>query len=134
MDTKVRKLRRPDLVYPELSYQIIGALFEVATDLGSGHKERFYQRAVGNALRKIGLKVIEQAPVRILHGGKFVGIYYFDFLVEDKIVLEIKVRDFFSKKDIEQLYAYLKAKKLKLGIIAHFTKSGVKFKRVVNII
>ncbi|PIS29970.1 MAG: hypothetical protein COT41_03880 [Candidatus Portnoybacteria bacterium CG08_land_8_20_14_0_20_40_83] len=65
--------------------------------------------------------------------NKPIGIYYFDFLIDDKIVLEIKVRDYFSKKDITQLYSYLKAKNLKLGIIAHFTKTGVKFKRVANI-
>ena len=48
-------------------------------------------------------------------------------------ILEIKVKNYFSKSDISQLYSYLKAKGLQLGIIAHFTKTGVKFKRVVNI-
>lgn len=48
-------------------------------------------------------------------------------------MLEIKKRDHFSKKDIDQVYAYLKATGLKLGIIAYFTKGGVKFKRVLNI-
>ncbi len=62
-----------------------------------------------------------------------VGRYYFDFLIEDKIILEIKVRNYFSKKDIEQLNSYLKATRLKLGIIAHFTRAGVKLKRIVNL-
>ena len=60
------------------------------------------------------------------------GIYYFDFLIDNKIILELKVRNYFSNKDISQLYSYLKAKDIKLGLIAHFTRSGVKFKRVVN--
>ena len=88
----VTKLRREDIIYPNLSYNIVGALFEVWTNL-----------------------------------------YYFDFLIENKIVLELKARNYFSRKDIDQLFSYLKSKDMKLGIIAHFTKSGVKFKRVVNI-
>jgi len=72
--------------------------------------------------------------VRLKYRGREIGIYFLDFLIEDKIILEIKKREYFSKKDIDQVYAYLKATKLKLGIIAHFTKSGVKFRRVLNLI
>jgi len=111
----------------------MGELFAVHTELGSGHKENFYQKAVAEEFRNSGLKFQEQLPAKITYRGKIIGIYYFDFLVDDKIVLEIKVRNYFSEKDIKQLYAYLKAKNLKLGIIAHFTKSGVKFKRIANI-
>lgn len=65
--------------------------------------------------------------------GAIVGNYFLDFLIENKIVLELKKGDRFSKKDIEQVYAYLKVTGLKLGIIANFTGKGVKFKRIVNI-
>lgn len=122
------------LIYRELSYKILGALFSSWNGLGFGHKEYFYQKAVAVNLRSAKLKFQEQLPVKIKHKGANIGIYYFDFLIEDKIVLEIKVRNYFSKKDIDQLYSYLKAKNLKLGIIAHFTKTGVKFKRIVNLI
>ncbi|PIY59662.1 GxxExxY protein, partial [Candidatus Wolfebacteria bacterium CG_4_10_14_0_8_um_filter_37_11] len=101
---------------------------------GFGHKESFYQKAVAINLENASLKFEEQLPVNIKYKGKKIGIYYFDYLIEDKIVLELKVRNYFSKKDIEQLYSYLKARDLKLGIIAHFTRAGVKFKRIVNII
>src|SRR3989344_182958 len=127
------KLRREDLAYPDLSYKIMGVMFEVGNGLGFGHKENFYQKAVENEFRKNNIKCIGQLPVRMKFRGESVGIYYFDFLIEDKIVLEIKVRNYFSRKDIEQLYRYLKAKDLKLGLIVHFTNDGVKFKRVVNI-
>lgn len=126
-------LKRKDLIYPELSYQVARILFEVWSDVGIGHKEKFYQKAAAHCFDKHSLKYEEQLPVKINFKGTFIGIYYFDFLIENKIVLEIKVRNYFSKKDIEQLYAYFKARKLKLGIIAHFTKTGVKIKRVVNL-
>ncbi|TSC75343.1 MAG: hypothetical protein G01um101430_438 [Parcubacteria group bacterium Gr01-1014_30] len=56
-----------------------------------------------------------------------------DFVIDNKIVLELKKGERFSKKHIEQVYAYLKAANLELGIIAYFTKQGVRFKRIVNI-
>lgn len=126
-------LKRDDLIYPDLSYKIIGSLFNVWNAVGSNHKEGFYQKAAAKDFTDGGLSFKQQLAVKIKYKGKFIGIYYFDFLIEGKIVLELKVRDYFSKRDVDQLYAYLKARNLKLGIIAHFTKSGVKIKRVVNI-
>jgi len=121
------------IIYPELSYQIVGILFGAWNNIGYGHKENFYQKAVAKEFEDKKILFKEQAPVKVKYKGKEIGVYYLDFLIENKIVLEIKKREFFSKKDIDQLYAYLKATKLKLGIIAHFTKSGVKFKRVLNL-
>lgn len=126
-------LERKDLVYPELCYQVMGVLFAVWTELGFGHKEKVYQSAVAEAFKQSKLKFQRELPAKIQFRGKPVGIYYFDFLIDDKIVLETKVRNYFSHKDIIQLYSYLKVKQLKLGIIAHFTRTGVKFKRVVNL-
>ena len=126
-------LKRGDLLYPDLCYQIVGILFEVWKNLGSGHKEKFYGKAAAREFKIKGLKFQEQLPAKINYKKENLGIYYFDFLIEDKIVLETKVKNFFSKKDIDQLYSYLKVKGLQLGIVAHFTNTGVKFKRVVNI-
>ena len=128
-----KNLIRKDLIYSNLCYQVMGILFEVWKKLDYGHKEKFYQKAISQDFKTKEFHFKEQLPAKIHYKGKFIGIYYFDFLIEDKIVLEIKIRNYFSKKDINQLYSYLKAKKLKLGIIAHFTKTGVKFKRVVNL-
>lgn len=126
-------LKRNDLIYPDLCYQIIGVLFNVWLNVGFGHKEKFYQKAVAKDLTDAGLKFQEQVASNVSYKGAKIGEYYFDFLIENKIILEIKVRDYFSKNDIIQLYSYLKSAGLKLGIIAHFTRSGVKFKRVVNL-
>ena len=122
-----------EFLYADLTYRINGALFKVFNQIGVGHKESFYQKASACEFNDIGISFREQLPAKIKYKGKNVGIYYFDFLIEDKIILEIKVRNYFSKKDIEQIHAYLKAVNLKLGIIAHFTRTGVKVKRVVNI-
>ena len=101
--------------------------------MGFGYKEKIYQNSIEHTFTQSNIKFRRELPTKIQFKGKDVGIYYFDFLVDGKVVLEIKVRNFFSKKDITQLYSYLKALKLKLGIIAHFTRTGVKFKRIVNL-
>ncbi len=121
------------VVYPELSYAIVGALFDVWNTVGYGHKESFYQKATAKNLKDKSISFREQVGVKVKYKNEEIGIYFLDFLIENKIILEIKRREYFSKNDIDQLYAYLKATKMKLGIIAHFTKSGVKFKRILNI-
>ncbi len=126
-------LKRKDLVHVDLCYQIMGVLFDVWKNVGYGHKEKLYQKAIAQGLKASGLRFREQLPAKVYYAGTAIGMYYFDFLIEDKIVLEIKVREYFSKNDITQLYSYLRTKNLKLGLIAHFTRSGVKFKRIVNV-
>lgn len=127
-------MKQEEFVYAGLSYKIIGILYEVFNDLGFGHKEKIYQKALEKAFEDSKFTFLKEAPAKITYKGKQVGIYYFDFLIENKLVLETKVRNYFSSRDIDQLYSYLRAKKLKLGIIAHFTKSGIRIKRVVNIV
>ena len=124
---------KTEVIYPELSYKIIGILFTVWNIVGYGHKENFYQKSIVKELESANVLFKEQLKVKMVYKGKEIGIYFLDFLIDDKIVLEIKKREYFSKQDIDQLFSYLKATKLKLGIIAHFTKTGVKFKRVLNI-
>ena len=106
---KSTTFEKPDLVYADLSYNIMGALFDVWSTIGYGHKELFYQRAIAQELGARGIKFKEQLPAKVHYKDKFIGIYYLDFLIENKIVLEIKVREYFSKHDINQLYSYLKA-------------------------
>ena len=126
-------LKRSDLIYPKLSYQIIGILFEIYKELGSSYQEKYYQKIVARELKRCGLCYKEQFSVPLTYKGNKFGNYFLDFLIEDKIVLELKKGEMFPKRYIEQVYAYLKATKLKLGIIANFTKDGVKFKRILNI-
>lgn len=128
-----RELRRNDLIHPELCYKIVGALFNVDNDLGPGHKEKYYQKAVAVELNNVGLSFQEQLYAPLIYKDKNVGKYYFDFLVEGIIVLEIKAGEKFLRRNIAQVTSYLKAKNLKLGIIANFTKEGVKYRRIVNL-
>ncbi|KKW33481.1 MAG: hypothetical protein UY78_C0011G0010 [Parcubacteria group bacterium GW2011_GWA1_53_13] len=125
-------LKRSDLIHPELSYKLIGILFDVSNELGYGYQEKYYQKAVATALKEAGITYIEQAPAQINYRGEKIGIYFLDFLVENKIILEIKRGEHFSKTNLKQVYGYLKATGLQLGIVANFTSKGLQFRRIVH--
>src|SRR3989344_8312606 len=127
-----KKPIKRDLVYPELSYQIVGILFEIFNKMGYGYQEKYYQKAISEKLREAGLPFREQVFIEIKLGDSKIGRYFLDFLIDDKVVLEIKKLDKFLKTNIDQTYAYLKSTNLKLGILANFTKNGIQFKRIVN--
>jgi len=129
----MQKLKRQDLIYPELSYQIIGILFEVYNQLGSGYHEKYYQKAVALQLKENKVSFKEQVYTPLILKEEIIGKNFLDFLIEDKIILEIKKGDRFSKKHIEQILNYLKTTNLKLGILANFGLKDLKFKRIVNI-
>lgn len=124
---------REDLIYKDECYKIIGLVFSVFNELGYGHREKFYQNAISDIFTENKIPFKKELKARVNFKGREIGYYYFDFLVFDKIVIELKQRNYFSKKDIEQLYSYLKAMKLKLGILIYFTKNGIRYKRIVNL-
>lgn len=128
----MQKTKR-ELIYAEECYKIIGLAFEVFNEIGYGHKETFYQKALAEAFKENKIPAKEQLRVRVKYKGKDLGIYIFDFLVFGKIVVELKQKNYFSKKDIDQVYAYLKAMQFSLGLIIHFTKEGIRYKRIVNL-
>lgn len=121
------------LVYPELSYQIVGLLYDVHNKIGGGHKEKYIQRAIEILLKKNKIAYQKELLCPLIFEGKTIGKYFLDFLIENKIVLEIKVGERFSKESIDQVFSYLKVNNLKLGILAQFTKEKVRFRRILNL-
>jgi GxxExxY protein len=120
------------VIYKELSFEIVGVLFEVYNELGYGYQEKYYEKAIAQCFAERKIKFKRQAPFKIEFKGKIIGRNYLDFSVEDKIVLEIKKGNYFSKRNIEQVKQYLKLTGLKLAILANFTSNGIKFIRILN--
>lgn len=121
------------VIFKELSYVIVGVLFEVYNELGYGYQEKYYERAIEQEFERRKVKFKRQPACNVVFKGEKIGKYYFDFLIEDVIVLEIKQGNYFSRKNINQVKAYLKAANLQLGILANFTQNGIKFMRILNI-
>lgn len=120
------------LIYPELSYEVVGALYAVYNALGSGFQEKYYQKALAKELEERKINFKEQLPVRLYYKGEKLGIYYFDFLIENKIILEIKNSSKFYPRDIKQVLGYLNVENFNLGILACFGKNGLIYKRILK--
>jgi GxxExxY protein len=129
---KDAQLKRKDLLFPDLSYKVVGCAFDVYNSLGGGHHEKYYQRALAEALNEDKLKFLEQVNYPLKYRNKIIGRNFLDFLVENKIVVEIKKDNRFSRSNINQVMEYLKLSNLKLAILINFGSNGVTFKRVVN--
>jgi GxxExxY protein len=120
------------VVYRELSYRIIGIAFEVFNQLGYGHKEKIFENAIAQGLLAKDIKFKEQVGYKLTYKEKIVGKYYLDFLIDEKIVVEIKKGGHFPKRNIDQIKWYIKATNLKLAILINFTPTGIKFLRVLG--
>ncbi|MBM4402128.1 MAG: GxxExxY protein [Candidatus Cloacimonetes bacterium] len=120
------------LYYRELSYQIIGILFKVHRELGAMLQEKFYQRAVEKEFEKQNIIYEKEFTVPVFYGKEKIGLERLDFLVEDKIVLELKAVRYLNPQFFKQVSAYLAATDKKLAIIANFRNNSLEFHRVLN--
>ncbi len=83
-------------------------------------------------LRLKGLQAENQKPISIFYKGESVGDYIADILVEDKVIVELKAEKEYNPKHEAQLINYLKATKLKVGLLINFGSNECKPKRIVN--
>jgi GxxExxY protein len=118
------------LKHKELTYKIIGVFFDVYNELGHGFLESVYQRSLGSALETEGLKVSNYVKIPVWFRGGCVGQFQGDMLVEDSVLLELKVARFLDRSHHAQLLNYLRATDVEVGILLNF---GLKpeFKRLV---
>ena len=125
---------RSDVLYPRLSWEIVGAAIEVHKHVGPGQLESVYQRSMECELRRRGLAARAQVPVPMFFKGERVGDFYADLIVEDAVILELKAIEGWKGVHTAQLLTYLHAAKLRLGMLMNFNVSrmvhGVK--RVVR--
>lgn len=125
MDTNI-------LVHPDLSYKLVGILFEVHNQLGNRYQEKYYQRAVAIALKNADINYTEQLSVPLKYAEQSIGKYQLDFLIDNKVVLELKAVPRLTPTDFKQVSAYLKAYNLKLGILANFRPAKLEYHRILN--
>lgn len=126
-----RKIKNPDLLYPELSYQIVGAIFAVWKVLGPAFKESVYQKALEEEFSKIGIPYKSQKQIPIFYNSKKVGVYTPDFIIDEKIILEIKYLPILTFKEKRQVWYYLKGSCYKLLLLVNFGGRKLEIKRWV---
>ena len=128
MDRKIIKL-----VYKEESYKIIGACLEVHNELGPGFLEPVYQEALEVELTNQNIPFQREVPLPIKYKESVLNKSYIaDFILFEKIILELKALDALSTVHESQVLNYLKATGFKLGILVNFGQPKLQYKRLVN--
>ncbi|MDA2922813.1 GxxExxY protein [Patescibacteria group bacterium AH-259-L07] len=119
------------LLFEELTYKIRGCVFRVYNKLGSGHKENVYQKALEEELNNSGLNFEKEKSIEVFYRDRNVGIYRPDFIIDGKVILELKVLPFMGKNEKRQIWTYLKGSKYKLALLVNFGSSNLQIKRIV---
>lgn len=133
MTLSTAKIKNPDLLYPELSYQIQGAAIEIRKQYGPGHKETLYQRALADELNYRKINFEKEKPIKIYshRTGKILGSYQPDFIIDNKVIIEIKALNVIPRKLIDQLYDYLRNSNYELGYFINFSGPRLFMKRII---
>ncbi|MBI2122223.1 MAG: GxxExxY protein [Candidatus Sungbacteria bacterium] len=119
-------------IYAELSYKVGGILFAVHNENGRYRNEQQYCDAIENYLKLYKIKYEREKVLPISFIGEHAGRNKVDFLIEGKIILEIKAKRMLEKHDYYQLKRYLVALNKKLGLLINFRDKFLHSKRVLN--
>ena len=121
-----------NFLYEDISYKIRGCTFNVYNSLGFGHKESIYQKAFAIEFAKIGLNFEKEKTLPIIYEGKRIGTYRPDFVIDNKIIIEIKAVEFMPKSYEIQLIYYLKGTGFRLGFLINFGGIRLDIRRKIN--
>lgn len=120
-----------ELEQEDITRQIIGAAFEVHRVLGYGFLEKVYQKAMQVELTRLGLLAVIEQPVEVRYKGVIVGEYSADLLIDNSVIVELKVARSYQSSDEAQLLNELKASDIRVGLLINFGRQKVEFKRMV---
>lgn len=121
-----------ELLYPDLSYQLMGVLYEVHNKLGTKYLEKHYQRAIETKLKLMKIPYQREAKIEVNFENEKLGDFYADFIIDGKIILETKTIWKITVDDIKQVLRYLDALGLRLAIVANFKHPRLEYKRVIR--
>jgi GxxExxY protein len=118
-------------LYKELSYKAIGCFYAVYNELGPAHKEHVYHEALKIAFETSDIAYQDCPRLGILYQGKEVGIYQPDFILDNKVIVEIKSVLNMPKVFEKQLFYYLRGTEYKLGYLVNFGNEKIDIRRRV---
>jgi GxxExxY protein len=121
---------QPDPRLNEVTNAILGAAFEVHTELGPGYQEEIYANALEIEFKRRGIQFRRECRFDVLYKGEQVGRGRIDFIVEESVLVELKAVETLTPVFTAQVISYLKATKLRLALIINFNvrrlKDGIK--------
>jgi GxxExxY protein len=119
------------LIYADTTYKIRGCLFNVYNELGFGHKEQIYQKALEKELLENKIAFSREKNLKVKYHGESVGNYRPDFIIDNKVIVELKAVEFVPKSFEQQLLHYLKTTGFNLSLLVNFGAPKLTIKRLV---
>jgi len=121
-----------ELLYSELTRPIIGAAMEVHTILGCGFVESVYEEAIATEFKLRKISYERQKPIEVLYKNRLAKQFVCDFVLYEKIIVELKAIKKITDIEKAQLLNYLKATGLNLGLLLNFGGSSLEVKRLIK--
>jgi GxxExxY protein len=118
--------------YEDITEKIIGCAMKVHSALGNGFQEVIYQRCLEIEMSKQSLHSVREVEMPIYYDGQEVGTRRADFLVEDKVMVELKALTALEDVHLAQALNYLEAYNLEVGLLINFGSRSLEFKRLHN--
>jgi len=126
------QINKNKILYPDLSYKIYGLCFKVHNDKGRFRSEKSYADALESVLKENNINYKREFALPSSFKGEQSRRNIPDFIIEDKVILDIKAKRIITKEDYYQMRRYLEAGRKKLGIIVNFRQKYLSPKRVAN--
>lgn len=106
------------------------ASFSLHRFLRSGHLEKVYENSLTHRLRKVGLKVEQQIPLRVMdEDGTVLGDYVADLFVEGCLIVELKACSNLASEHTAPLFGYRRASRIGLGLLVNFGSAKLQIKK-----
>jgi GxxExxY protein len=122
----------PEYPFSDITGNIIGCAMKVHNALGNGFQEVIYQRALKIEMERQGISFVRELDMDIHYEGVKIGTRRVDFLVAEKIMVELKAISRLENIHLAQCLNYLEAYRLDLGLLLNFGANRLEFKRIIN--
>lgn len=118
--------------HADITGKVIGAAMRVHSTLGNGFQEVIYQRALAIEMEKQGLSFQRELEMPIHYDEQVIGTRRVDFLVEGRVMVELKALTKLEDVHLAQAINYLEAYQLEVGLLLNFGAKSLEYRRVVN--
>ncbi len=119
-----------DVEIDKITERIIGCVHKVSNTLCIGFVEKVYENSLAHEMRKNGLSVVQQHPVKVIYDGVVVGDFYLDILVNDAVIVELKAASMLVNEHMAQAFNYLRATNLPACLLINFGQTKAQIRRL----
>lgn len=126
------RIKKANILHPELSYKICGLCFEVHNQLGRFRSEKSYSDLLEQFLKRDKVAYLRESALAATFQGEGIRRNIPDFIIDDKVVVDLKAKRLITKEDYYQMKRYLEVAKKELGLIINFRQQYLSPKRVLG--